>query len=103
MYISLISYARSHQGRQNRAAESNSGLPSIFQNHKVELVYLLSNHFNPIKDRSGKLGSVHMKIAPILKAMGRIDAHSLRIKMMASYLHYLATNRCTKAFNFDEI
>ena len=35
--------------------------------------------------------------------MGKIDAHSLKIKMMASYLHYLATNRCTKAFIFDEI
>ena len=35
--------------------------------------------------------------------MGKIDAHSLRIKMMASYLHYLVTNRCTKAFIFDEI
>ena len=44
-----------------------------------------------------------MKSAWILKAMGKIDAHSLRIKMMALYLHYLATNRCTKAFIFDEI
>ena len=35
--------------------------------------------------------------------MGKIDAHNLRIKMMASYLHYLVTNRCTKAFIFDEI
>ena len=30
--------------------------------------------------------------------MGKIEAHSLKIKMMASYLHYLATNRCTKGF-----
>ena len=37
------------------------------------------------------------------KAMGKIDAHSLRIKMMASYLNYLVTIRCTKAFIFDEI
>ena len=36
-------------------------------------------------------------------AMCKIDAHSLRIKMMASYLHCLVTNRCTKAFIFDEI
>ena len=28
--------------------------------------------------------------------MGKIDANSLKIKMMASYLHYLATNRCPK-------
>ena len=40
-----------------------------------------------------------MKIAPILKAMGRIDAHSLKIEMMASYFHYLATNRCTYTLN----
>ena len=44
-----------------------------------------------------------MKSAWILKAMGKIDAHSLRVKIMALYLHYLATNRCTKAFIFDEI
>ena len=44
-----------------------------------------------------------MKSAPIKKAMGKLDAHSLRIKMMASYLHYLVTNRCTKTFIFDEI
>jgi len=44
-----------------------------------------------------------MKSAWIKEAMGKIDAHSLRIKMMALYLHYLATNRCTKAFIFDEI
>ena len=44
-----------------------------------------------------------MKSAPILKPMSKIDAHSLRIKMMASYLHYLVTNRCTKAFIFDTI
>ena len=31
--------------------------------------------------------------------MGKIDAHSLRIKMMAPYLHYLVTNRCTNALN----
>ena len=49
MHIGLISYAGSHQGRRNRAAQSNRRLPSIFQNHKVELAYLLSNHFNPIK------------------------------------------------------
>ena len=35
--------------------------------------------------------------------MDKIDGHRLRIKMMASYLHYLVTNRCTKAFSFDEI
>jgi hypothetical protein len=40
-----------------------------------------------------------MKSAPIKEAMGKIDAHSLKIKMMVSYLHYLATNRCTKALN----
>ena len=57
----------------------------------------------PTPSRSGKEGSVHMKSALILKVMGKIDAHSLRIKMMASYLHYLVTNRCTKAFIFDEI
>ena len=44
-----------------------------------------------------------MKSTPILKVMGKIDAHSLRIHMMASYLHYPVTNRCTKAFIFDEI
>ena len=44
-----------------------------------------------------------MKSAWIFKAMGKKDAHSLRIKMMALYLHFLATNRCTKAFTFDEI
>ena len=44
-----------------------------------------------------------MKSAPILKPMSKIDAHSLRIKMMASYLHYLLTNRCAKALIFDAI
>ena len=44
-----------------------------------------------------------MKSAPILKPMSKIDAHILRIKMMASYLHYLVTNRCTEAFTFDAI
>ena len=36
-----------------------------------------------------------MKSALIQEAMGKIEAHSLKIEMMASYLHYLATNRCT--------
>ena len=31
--------------------------------------------------------------------MGKIEAHSLKIKMTASYIHYLATNRCTNALN----
>ena len=31
--------------------------------------------------------------------MGKIDAYSLKIKMMASNLHYLVTNRCTNALN----
>ena len=44
-----------------------------------------------------------MKSALFQEAMGKIEAHSLKIKMMASYLHYLVTNRCTKAFIFDEI
>ena len=44
-----------------------------------------------------------MKSTPFLKAMSKIDAHSLRIKMMASYLHYLLTNRCAKALIFDAI
>ena len=40
-----------------------------------------------------------MKNALILEAMGKIEAHSLKIEMMASYLHYLATNRCTSILN----
>ena len=44
-----------------------------------------------------------MKSALIQEAMGKIEAHSLKIEMMASYLHYLVTNMCTNAFNFDEI
>ena len=44
-----------------------------------------------------------MKSAPFLKAMSKIDAHSLIIKMMASNPHYLVTNRCAKAFIFDAI
>ena len=40
-----------------------------------------------------------MKSAPIEEAMGKIDAPSLKIKMMASYLHYLDTNRCTNTLN----
>ena len=40
------------------------------------------------------------KVLWFKKIMGKIDAHCLRIKMMASYL---VTNRCTKAFIFDEI
>ena len=44
-----------------------------------------------------------MKSAPIKERMGKIEAHSLRIKIMASYLHYLVINRCTKAFIFDRI
>ena len=44
-----------------------------------------------------------MKSTPILKVMGKIDARSLRIKMTALYLQYLATNRRTKTFIFDEI
>ena len=40
-----------------------------------------------------------MKSAPTLKAMGKIEAHSLKIEMMATYLHYLATNRCTNVLN----
>ena len=31
--------------------------------------------------------------------MGKIDAHSLKIKMMASDLHYLVTNRCKNPLN----
>ena len=40
-----------------------------------------------------------MKSALIQEAMGKIEAHSLKIEMMASYLHYLATNRCTNTLN----
>ena len=40
-----------------------------------------------------------MKSAPIQEAMGKIDAYSLKIEMMASYVHYVATNRCTNALN----
>ena len=40
-----------------------------------------------------------MKSAPIEERMGKIEAHSQRIKMMASYLHHLVTNRCTNALN----
>ena len=40
-----------------------------------------------------------MKSALIQEAMGKIEAQSLKIEMMASYLHYLATNRCTTALN----
>ena len=40
-----------------------------------------------------------MKSALIQEAMGKIEAHSLKIEMMASYLHYLATNRCTNILN----
>ena len=40
-----------------------------------------------------------MKSAPIYEIMGEIEAHSLKIKMMASCLHYLATNRCTNTLN----
>ena len=44
--------------------------------------------------------SPYEKCSDLKKIMGKIDAHCLRIKMMASYL---VTNRCTKAFIFDEI
>ena len=40
-----------------------------------------------------------MKSAPIQEAMGKIEARSLKIEMMASDLHYLATNRCTNILN----
>ena len=55
-----------------------------------------------VSTRYGKQGVDHMKRAPILKVMGKIDAHSLRIKMMASYIHYLATNRWTDPLNQKE-
>ena len=40
-----------------------------------------------------------MKSALIQEAMGKIEALSLKIEMMASYLHDLATNRCTNILN----
>ena len=40
-----------------------------------------------------------IKSDPISEAMGKIEAHSLKIKMTASYLYYLATNRCTNDLN----
>ena len=40
-----------------------------------------------------------MKSALIQEAMGKIEAHSLKFEMMAAYLHYQATNRCTTILN----
>ena len=44
-------------------------------------------------------GPSKWKVLQFKKRMGETEAQSLKIKMMASYLHYLATNRCTNTLN----